>query len=96
LVLIHTYVSVDTIVLWIRLCTRGLIKLAFKIGFPQGRSQIMKIASRPRHPFHVYAMSSEEDYFYRRPNSVLLGFLGAVAIVLLFVMCAFWIGYKIG
>jgi hypothetical protein len=55
----------------------------------------MKISSRPKHPFHVYAMSSEEDYFYRRPNSVLLGFLGAVAIMLLFVMCAFWIGYRI-
>jgi hypothetical protein len=67
--LIHTYVSVDTIVQWIRISPRGLIKLP-----PE---------------------SSEEDYFYRRPNSLLLGFLGAVAIVLLFVMCAFWIGYRI-
>jgi hypothetical protein len=34
------------------------------------------------------------SYFYKRANSVLLGFLGAVAMVLLFVMCAFWIGHR--
>jgi len=55
----------------------------------------MKLAPRHRYPFHVYATSSEEDYFYRRPNPLLLGLLGAVAMVLLFVMCAFWIGYRI-
>jgi hypothetical protein len=55
----------------------------------------MKLPFGSRHSFHVYAMSSKEDYFYRRPNSVLLGFLGAVTIVLLFVMCAFLIGYRI-
>jgi hypothetical protein len=45
--------------------------------------------------FHVYQMSSDEDYFYIHPNSVMLGFLGAVAVVLSFVIFAFWFGYKI-
>ncbi len=55
----------------------------------------MKLPSGQSGPLHIYAMSSEEDYFYRRQNLVLLGFVGAVAIVLLIVMCASWIGYKI-
>jgi hypothetical protein len=33
----HTYVSVDTIVQWLRLWSRGLIKPASKIGFAQVR-----------------------------------------------------------
>ncbi len=45
--------------------------------------------------FHVYQMSSDEDYFYVHPNSVMLGFLGAVVAILLFVMLAGWVGYKI-
>jgi hypothetical protein len=45
--------------------------------------------------FHVYQMSSNEDYFYIHPNSVMLGFLGAVAVVLSFVIFALWFGYKI-
>ena len=93
--MIHTYVSVDTIVQWIRISPRGLIKLPPETGFARGWSQVMKLAPRHRYPFHVYATSSEEDYFYRRPNPLLLGLLGAVAMVLLFVMCAFWIGYRI-
>jgi hypothetical protein len=36
-------------------------------------------------------MSSDEDYFYNHPNTVLLGFLGAVAIILLFLTSALWI-----
>lgn len=45
--------------------------------------------------FHVYLMSQNEDYFYKHPNFVLLGFLGAVSVVLLLVMFALWIGYNI-
>jgi hypothetical protein len=52
------------------------------------------VAKRKR-PFYIYQMSSDEDFFYHHPNSVLLGFLGAVAVVLLLLMLAFWIGYKI-
>jgi len=45
--------------------------------------------------FHVYQMSSDEDYFYIHPNSVLLGFLGAVMVILLLLIFATWIGFKI-
>jgi hypothetical protein len=45
--------------------------------------------------FHVYQMSSDEDYFYIHPNSVLLGFLGAAVVVLSFVIFALGFGYKI-
>jgi hypothetical protein len=45
--------------------------------------------------FHVYQMSSDEDYFYIHPNSVLLGFFGAVAVILMFLLFALWLGYKI-
>jgi hypothetical protein len=45
--------------------------------------------------FHVYQMSSEEDYFYKHPNIVMLGFLGAVVALLLLLTFMFWIGYKI-
>ena len=45
--------------------------------------------------FHVYQMSSDEDYFYIHPNSVLLGFLGGVMAILLLLILAIWIGYKI-
>jgi hypothetical protein len=45
--------------------------------------------------FHVCQMSSDEDYFYIHPNSVLLGFLGAVMVILLLVMFAVWLGYKL-
>ena len=45
--------------------------------------------------FHVYQMSSDEDYFYIHPDSVLLAFLGAVIVILLFVMFEVWFGYKI-
>ena len=45
--------------------------------------------------FHLYQMSSDEDYFYIHPNSVLLGFLGAVMAILLLLILASWIGYKI-
>jgi hypothetical protein len=44
---------------------------------------------------HIYQMSSEEDYFYKHPNTVMLGFLGAVAVLLLVVTLALWIGYNI-
>jgi hypothetical protein len=50
--------------------------------------------AKQKYSFHVYQMSSDEDYFYHHPNSVLLGFLVVVAAILLLVMLAFWIGYK--
>jgi hypothetical protein len=40
-------------------------------------------------------MSSDDDYFYVHPNSVLLGFLGAVVAILLLLLFALWVGYKI-
>jgi hypothetical protein len=40
------------------------------------------------HSFHVYQMSSDEDYFYNHPNTVLLGFLGTVAVLLLILTVA--------
>jgi hypothetical protein len=46
--------------------------------------------------FHPYQMSSDEDSFYNHhPNTVMLGNLGAVARILLLLMFALWIGYKI-
>jgi hypothetical protein len=45
--------------------------------------------------FHVYQMSSDEDYFYIHPNSVMLGFLVAVAVILSFLIVALRFGYKI-
>ena len=45
--------------------------------------------------FHAYQMSSDDDYFYVHPNSVLLGFLGAVVAILLLLLFALWVGYKI-
>jgi hypothetical protein len=45
--------------------------------------------------FHVYQMSSDEDYFYIHPNSVMLGILGAAGAILLFLMFTVWIGHKI-
>ena len=50
---------------------------------------------RPR-AFHVFQMSSNDDYFYKHPNAVMLGFFVAVAAILLFLMLAFWVGYEIG
>jgi hypothetical protein len=41
---------------------------------------------------HVYQMSSDEDYFYEHPNTVLLGYLGVVAVLLLVLLFALWIG----
>jgi hypothetical protein len=58
-------------------------------------SEVHKDAVKQARSFHVYQMSSDEDYFYHHPNTVLLGFLGAVAAILLMLMLAFWIGYKI-
>jgi hypothetical protein len=58
-----------------------------------GKSQ-RYLAKRPR-SFHVYQMSPKDDYFYNHPNTVLLGFLGAVGAILLLLMLVFWIGYKI-
>lgn len=51
--------------------------------------------AKKSHAFHVYQMSTDEDYFYIHPNSVLLGFFGAVAVILLFLLCAGWLGYEI-
>jgi hypothetical protein len=45
--------------------------------------------------FHVYQMSSDEDYFYIHPDSVLLGFLGMVIAILIFLLIALWMGFKI-
>jgi hypothetical protein len=45
--------------------------------------------------FRVYQMSSDKDYFYNHPNTVMLGFFGVVAVILLFLMSVVWIGYKI-
>ena len=45
--------------------------------------------------FHVYQMSSDEDFFYIHPNSVILGFLFATIGILLLLMSALWIGFEI-
>jgi len=45
--------------------------------------------------FHIYQMSSDEDFFYIHPASVILGILGASAAVLLLIMLAHWIRFKI-
>ena len=57
--------------------------------------ELRRDTAKPTRPFRVYQMSSNDDYFYYHPNTVLLGFLGAVAIILLLVTLAFWVGYKI-
>ena len=49
------------------------------------------LSAKQTHSFHVYQMSSDEDYFYNHPITVLLGFLGAVAIILLFLTFALWV-----
>ena len=57
----------------------------------------MKLSSFAKRPrlFHVYQMSSDEDFFYKHPNTVMLGFLGAVAVLLLLLTFVLWIGYNI-
>jgi hypothetical protein len=57
----------------------------------------MKLSSfaKPPRLFHVYQMSTDEDYFYKHPNTVLLGFLGSVAVLLLLLTFVLWIGYNI-
>jgi hypothetical protein len=56
----------------------------------------MKLSSpyRQEHPFHIYQTSTDQDYFFNHPNTVLLGFLGAVATVLLLLMLVVWVGYQ--
>jgi|HubBroStandDraft_5_1064220.scaffolds.fasta_scaffold22975_4 hypothetical protein len=45
--------------------------------------------------FHVYQMSSDEDFFYIHPASVILGILGATAAILLLMMLAHWVRFQI-
>ena len=47
------------------------------------------------HSFHVYQMSSDEDFFYIHPASVILGILVATGTILLFIMLAHWIRLEI-
>ena len=62
---------------------------------PRKPGELRRDTAKQIRPFRVYQMSSNDDYFYYHPNTVLLGFLGAVAIILLLVTLAFWVGYKI-
>jgi hypothetical protein len=55
----------------------------------------MKITTKRPRSFHLYQMSTLKDYFYNHPNTVLLGFLGTVAAILLLLTFAFWIGDRI-
>ena len=50
------------------------------------------LAERAR-SFHLYQLSSEEDWFYNHPNTVILGFLGAVASILLVLISVLCIGF---
>jgi hypothetical protein len=52
-------------------------------------------SAKPPHSFHVYQLSSKEDFFYNHPNSVLLTFFGAVAGILFFLMSVAWIATRI-
>jgi hypothetical protein len=56
--------------------------------------KLLRLAKKTR-SFHVYQMSTDDDYFYIHPNSVMLGFLGAVIVILLFLLFALWFGYRI-
>jgi len=47
------------------------------------------------HSFHVYQMSSDEDFFYIHPASVILGILVATGTILLLRMLAHWIRLEI-
>jgi|GEM_PF-6907456 len=40
-------------------------------------------------------MSSDQDYFYVHPDLVLLGFFDAVLTILVFLLIALWMGYKV-
>jgi hypothetical protein len=40
---------------------------------------------------NLYAMPGEDDYFLSHPNTVLLGFLGTVASILLVIMLIVWL-----
>ena len=51
--------------------------------------------TQKRRPIHIFQMSSDQDYFYKHPITVMLGFLGAAAILLLIVALALWVGYTI-
>jgi hypothetical protein len=62
--------------------------------WPNKAMKLFMLGKKTR-SFHVYQMCADEDYFYIHPNSVLLGFFGAVMAILLLLMFATWIGYKI-
>jgi len=51
--------------------------------------------SKKTRSFHMYQMSSDEDYFYIHPYSVILGMLGATTAILLFLVLAIWIAHEI-
>jgi hypothetical protein len=55
----------------------------------------MRSDAKQKRSLHVYQMSSNQDYFYKHPNTVLLGFFGVVAAILVVLVIALWIGYKI-
>ena len=57
----------------------------------------MKSSSFAKQPrlFHIYQMSSDEDYFYKHPNTVMFRFLSAVEGLLLLLTFVLWIGYNI-
>jgi hypothetical protein len=44
---------------------------------------------------NLYAMPGEDDYFLNHPNTVLLGFLGTVASILLVIILIVWLGSTI-
>jgi len=50
---------------------------------------------KKKRSFHVYQMSSDDDYFYVHPNSVMLGFLLSVVVILIFLLFALRMGFKI-
>jgi hypothetical protein len=62
---------------------------------PRNPGELQGDAAKQTPSFRIYQMSPDEDYFYHHPNSVLLGSLDTVVAILLLLMLAFWIGYKI-
>lgn len=50
----------------------------------------------PQKPvFRIYNLPGEEDFFLNHANAVLLGFLGAVQLILVALMGIAWVGFKL-
>lgn len=47
------------------------------------------------HSFHIYQMSSDEDFFYIHPNSLILGMLFATVCMLFLLILGLWIATKL-